>query len=231
MHTVPVLAYHRVGPVTADHVPTVSTGAFERQMAFLARGRYRVVSFDEMVEALRVGRQLPRRSVVVTFDDGYLGTLTEAAPVLRRFGFCATVFVATSEVGTEGFLSWDQLRTLSSDGFTVGSHTLHHTFLPSISLVHARTEVVESKRILEEELKRPIRFFSYPVGGFTSQVAQAVQESGYTAACTTNRGLSKKTMDLFAIRRIKMTERDSPLSMWMKLSGQYDFFRRLEPPA
>ena len=227
----PILTYHRVGTLAVDHVPTVSKTAFESHMAFLVRGRYHVISLGDMVEALRVGRPLPRRSVVLTFDDGYLGTFTEAAPVLRRFRFCATVFVATSEVSTEGFLSWDQLRTLSSDGFTVGSHTLHHAFLPSISLAHARTELVESKRILETQLNRPIRLFCYPVGGYTPQVQAIVREAGYEAACTTNRGLPEKVVDLFALRRIKMTERDSPMSLWVKLSGHYDLFRRLEPPA
>ncbi len=68
---IPILGYHRVGPWKSDHVPTVSPQAFERQLAFLARRRYRVLSLNEIVELLDRQAPMPRNAVVVTFDDGY----------------------------------------------------------------------------------------------------------------------------------------------------------------
>ena len=227
---VPILAYHRIGALEPDHVPTVTPKAFERQMRFLARHQYQVVSFADVVASLRTG-VVARRCVAITFDDGYAGTFTHAAPILRQFGFSATVFVAPAEVDRAGFMSWTQVQALSQDGFTIGSHTMRHIFLPSVSLEHARLEVVESKQVLEAKLQQPVRWFCYPVGGFTPHVQRLVQEAGYEAACTTNRGISKWTRDIFALRRIKVTERDRPLTLWAKLSGYYDLFRRLEPPG
>lgn len=232
MWTIPVLAYHRIGEPKGDHVPTVSPETFERQLAFLQRHAWRVVEFGSVVDRITRGTPFERRTVVLTFDDGYEETCSVAAPLLHRFGFPATVFVTPTEIGLPGFMTWEQLRSVAKDGIRVGSHTLHHTYLPLASRDQAQHELVESKRMLEQQLGEPVSWLSYPVGGFTPELQVMAKAAGYQAACTTNRGVSKATQDLFAIRRIKMTERDRwPFLLRVKLSGYYDVFRRLEQPA
>ena len=129
---VPIVGYHRVGRATGDHVPTVSAAAFERQMAYLARHRYTVLDFPEVVERLAHRGTFDRKTVAITFDDGYEGTATIAAPILDRYGFHATVFVTPSEVGLPGFLTWEQVKAMAGNGVTIGSHTMHHTSLPMV---------------------------------------------------------------------------------------------------
>lgn len=227
----PILGYHRVGTFRDDHVPTVSAQAFERQLAFLARHRYRVLTLEEVVELLERGAPMPRRSVVITFDDGYEETHTVAWPLLKRFGFPATVFVTPGEVGTPGFLSWGQISDMVRDGLTIGSHTMRHSYLPLVKPDRLPEEVVESKRVIEAQIGRPVQFLSYPVGGFTPEAQQVVRQAGYLAACTTNRALTRDRIDRFALRRIKVTERDAnPLLLWVKVSGYYDLFRTLKEP-
>ncbi len=230
--SVPIIAYHRIGEPKDDHVPTVTPAAFESQLNFIHRHGYRVISLEDVVEALTRGERIPRHRVVITFDDGYEETCSVAAPLLHRRGFCATVFVTPSEVGLPGFMTWDQIRLIAKNGITVGSHTLHHTYLPLVSHGEVEEEVGESKTVIERELNRPVHWLSYPVGGFTQEVQAVAQAAGYRAACTTNRGRSRVNSDLFALRRIKITERDRyPVSLWVKLSGYYDLFRALEQPA
>ena len=229
---IPILTYHRVGPLAVEHVPTVAAGAFEAHLRLLRRFGYRVIGFEELLMRLRDPRPSFRRTAIITFDDGYEETCTIAAPLLRTYGFCATVFVAPEELGRPGFMSWEQVLALSRDGVEIGSHTMRHTFLPSVSVERARYELVESKRVLEERLQRPVRWLSYPIGGYTPQIQAVAREAGYAAACTTNRGISKHVVDLFAIRRVKVVDQDrSPIRLWAKLSGWYDAFRRLEPPG
>jgi len=228
----PILAYHRVGPYRADHVPTVSAGAFERQLALLARFRYRVLPLDDLIACFARGARPPRRSLVITFDDGYEETCTVAWPILKRFGYPAAVFVAPGEVGRAGFASWEQLGELARDGIMVGSHTMHHSYVPLLSAEHLQDELQRSKAVIESRLGRPVQYLSFPSGGFTPKAQAAARAAGYRAACTTNRAAPGAGLDRWALRRIKMTERDAhPLRLLAKVSGYYDCFRRLKRPS
>ncbi len=228
----PILAYHRVGPFRADHVPTVSAAAFERQLAFLARFRCRVLPLDDLVGWFDRGERLPRRSVVITFDDGYEETHTVAWPILKRFGYPAAVFVAPGEVGRTGFATWEQLTELARDAVTIGSHTMHHSYVPLLSAERLQDELQQSKAVIESRIGRPVQCLSYPSGGFTPQAQAAARAAGYRVACTTNRALPGAGLDRYALRRIKMTERDAhPLLLLAKVSGHYDCFRRLKRPS
>ncbi len=229
---IPILGYHRVGPFRGDHVPTVSAEAFERQLSFLARGHYRILSLEEVVRMLDERRPMPRRSVVITFDDGYEETHTVAWPLLRRFGFPAVVFIAPGEVGRPGFVTWAQVEELAKDGVAVGSHTMHHSYIPLVKADRLAEEVIESKREIERRIGRPVQFLSYPIGGYTPQAQALAKDAGYRAACTTNRAAPGVPLDRFALRRIKVTERDAhPLLFWAKVSGYYDAFRQLKEPS
>lgn len=229
---IPILTYHRVGEAREAHVPTVGRAGFERQMALLARHKYHVIPIEVFVEALRGGRPWPRRSAMITFDDGYDDNAVTAAPILKRFGFPSTVFVSPLQMGTAGFMTWDQVRSAQAQGMTIGSHTLHHTYLPPLSEEEARRELTESKRLIEQQIGRPVHWLSYPIGGYTPAIARLAEAAGYRAAFTTNRGVSKNATDRFAVRRIKITDRDAhPLLLTAKLSGWYDHFRSLKPPA
>ena len=231
MYHIPILGYHRVGPLKGDHVPTVSPQAFERQLAFLSHHHYQVLTLEQVVERLDQGQPIPRHSTVITFDDGYEETHTIAWPLLKRFSMVATVFVTPGEIGVPGFVTWQQVTEMARDGITIGSHTMHHSYLPLVSEDRLPEELIDSKRVIEEQIGQRVEFISYPVGGYTSQVQAIVKQAGYRAACTTNRGCSLSMIDRYALRRIKVTERDAnPLLFWAKLSGYYDSFRQLNEP-
>lgn len=228
----PILGYHRIGSFKGDHVPTVSPETFERQLAWLSRCRFHVVGLDAVAQALDRREAVPSRCVAITFDDGYEETCTVAWPLLKRFGFPATVFVTPAEVGLSGFATWDQVAAMSRDSITIGSHTMSHSYLPLVGADRLSEEIIQSKRAIEERIGRPVQFLSYPVGGFTPQVQAIVKEAGYRAACTTNRMSSRQIMDRFALRRIKVTERDRHALFFLaKISGYYDCFRRLREPV
>jgi len=223
----PILLYHHVAKRT-DPTVTVSPGAFERQIVRLVQGGERVVPFERWVGAFRGEGGIPRRPVIITFDDGYLDTYTEAFPVLRRHRIPATLFIATDWVGRTGYLNWDHLREMAQEGWTIGSHTRSHAYLPDLSRLKWEGEIRGSKEILEEKLQRAVTLFSYPVGGFTEESMAYVQKAGYRAACTTNRG-SFLSFHPYRLTRIKMTEATHPLVLWAKTSGYYERFKRAKP--
>jgi peptidoglycan/xylan/chitin deacetylase (PgdA/CDA1 family) len=232
-YRIPVLMYHSVDDAQAAVSSlAVSTQSFRKQMSFLKRRHYRFLSLAEFVSALENKERLPRRAVVVTFDDGYENNYTAAYPILKELGIPACIFVTTGHIGKTiddqyfkraSFLSVEQLHKLADDSrIEIASHGVTHRYLPKLAAEDLRREIVDSKHALETMLKRPVRFFSYPIGGFNTLILSSVRDAGYAAATTTNRGYaSHGGIDRFAIQRIKISDRDTGFRFWVKVSGYY----------
>ncbi len=226
----PILTYHRIHPTPASDTPTLSPAIFEQQMKILAT-RWKPIPLLELVAWLEGKSPYPAKGVVVTFDDGTEDTYTHAFPILSRHRIPATVFLIADHVGKPSSLNPDQLRVMGQAGVTFGSHTSTHAYLPELSIDQIRDELQTSKRLLEDR-GFSIEFLSYPAGGFTQEIIQAVREAGYRAACTTNRGRQRFSIDRWALRRITMHGRlTSSFGMWLRCGGFYGLNRRLRPPA
>ncbi len=228
-YEVPILMYHRIASsCTESPLLCVNPQSFKKQMDFISRYGYKVISLEELVNALSKKQTPPHNAVVITFDDGSEDIYRNAFVVLKKNRFPATVFVITDLVGKEEFLSWEQLRQMQGQGIDIASHTKTHSYLPGIADEQRLwSEIFESKKELENRIDRPINLFSYPIGGYNYKIIDFVKRAGYIAACTTNRGGYHLKPDIFALRRIKMTEdSDNSIVMWIKLSGIYNLFRR-----
>ncbi len=214
----PVLMYHYIDePVKASSV-YVKPDSFERQMEFLRLHRYHVVPLEKLVEDLKAGRKIPPKTVSITFDDGTIDNFTHAFPVLRKMGFPATIFMITSNIGRPGWLSEEDLKILDDAGMTIGSHTVNHAFLPELSPEKIRHELIESKKRLEVILGHEVKLFSYPAGGVTPAIEQAVKDAGYTGAVSTNYGNVRHNP--YALRRVKVSDSSRNLfRFWTKVSG------------
>jgi peptidoglycan/xylan/chitin deacetylase (PgdA/CDA1 family) len=185
--------YHRVGaplgpPITV--ALTVPTAVFAAQMRWLHRAGYQAITQEQLYAALELHGRLPRRPIVITFDDGYRDVLWNAAPVLYRLRMPATAYVITARASGRdpSFLTWPELRRLAADGFEIGSHTVHHVELTTVSPEAAWQELTASRRALERGLGRPVLWFSYPAGRFDHAVEQLVGKAGYLLAVTTRPG-------------------------------------------
>jgi peptidoglycan/xylan/chitin deacetylase (PgdA/CDA1 family) len=167
---------------------------------------------------------------VVTFDDGYENNYLAAYPVLKKYSIPATIFVEVGHLGEPGYFSWQQAKDMNAHGIDIESHTLIGAYLPELPHEQAVHQITESKRVLEGKLGHPVRFFAYPVGGFSEDVKQIVREAGYEAAVTTNRGYARVPRDLYELKRIRIKDSDGDLQLWLKLSGYYNFFRGSKKP-
>ena len=228
----PILGYHSVGQNLWHHVPTVSAAAFEWQLAFLKKTRHSVLSPNALADLLEAGRDWPRNATAITFDDGYEDNWTVAWPLLKDHGFPAIVFITPSEIGLPGFMNWDQVRAAAEQGLTIGCHTMNHSYLPSVPDERLHQELVESKATIEREIGRPVDFLSYPIGGFTQAAQDVAKRANYRLAFTTNRRSFWPGVDRWALRRVKITDKDRyDLTLRVKLSGYYDCFRQLRKPS
>ena len=199
----PILMYHSIAQVPEQYDPlglAVPRKLFEQQMAALYRAGYRCLSLSDAVRRWRGGLSQPRKSFVLTFDDGYQNLYTEAWPILERYGFTATVFLVVGRMGRQSdwgqqvgpaatrLLSWAEARELSRLGVAFGSHTLTHPRLTLLDDARAEHEIRQSKALIEEHLGVGACLFSYPYGEFDTRIQRMVVESGYTAACGVDRG-------------------------------------------
>lgn len=230
-YTVPILMYHQIESCGGSECPlnVVSPESFERQMNYIKQHGYQVISLDDFVQGVGKGMLFNRYTVIITFDDGYLDNYTKAFPVLQKYDFPATVFVISDFVGKPRYVTWDQLRQMQEAGFVSGSHTRQHMYLPDIKN-HALLvdEIVTSKQILEDNLKRPVDYFSYPSGGYSEEIKDIVKNAKYKAACATNRGFDRFNTSRYELKRIRVNDRDTNIVMWAKLSGYYNLFRDLK---
>jgi len=194
--TVPVLVYHKLSRSEADRM-TVRERDFEQQMRYLDEHGYRVITLDELFGFLEFREPIHPKSVVITFDDGWRSTYEIAYPILKRFGFPATLFVYTELItGSRETLSWDQVRELSRNGFDIQAHSRSHRYLDRLDegesfpryFEAVRTELVESARILERQLGRKVKYFAYPYGETNPLVVSLSREAGYRLAFTVRRG-------------------------------------------
>jgi peptidoglycan/xylan/chitin deacetylase (PgdA/CDA1 family) len=173
----------------------------------IARSGGTVVSLEQVYRSLTDGAPLPDKAVVLTFDDGYLGFYENARPLLEERGAPATVFMHTGFIGDQRGkpkMTMEQLRELARSGlFDVQSHTVTHPEdITMLSPERVRSELRESRKVLEEALGHEVRFLSWPVGKNDPMTRYEAQEAGYRMAVTMERGLVGDSPDILAVNRI-----------------------------
>ena len=233
---VPILMYHRVTdaePGPADYFFSISRRRFAQQMHSLRRLRFHIVSLDQIVDWLRRGRALPPRPVAITFDDGYADTYRLAVPILQALRFPATFFLVSDHVGgssrweaesgcaDQPLIGWEEARALARQGFTIASHTRSHAVLTVLSDECLRAELLESRAIIERQLKTPIRFFAYPRNRTDARCQAAVRAAGYEGACAGD-GLGYHP---WCLDRVDVSHA-SPAAFLAKVSPWFYAFRR-----
>lgn len=214
MTMLPVLMYHNVGE--RDRHLNVSPQALARQCRLLQSLGFRAITLRELGERLRAS-DLPRRTVVFTFDDALLGVYEHALPVLHRYGWLATVFAVSQKLG--GVTDWaprhrhrvmspEQLADLHAQGWDVGAHTRTHPHLTHLSPESARQEIERCRDDLQQLTGAEVVSFCYPYGDLNAQVVQMVRRAGYRVACTVHKGLVRVYDDPLLLPRVPVAYSD-----------------------
>lgn len=193
--TIPILCYHRFGSDTSKMV--VAPGDFARQMEYLAQHDYRVIRMSDLLEFLQGKRALPKRAVVVTMDDGYKSTYQHAFPVLRRFGFPATVFVYSDYIGSREGLSWKEMQEMVASGLVdIQPHSKTHSNLgfaqPNEDDAAYRERIEAETQVplqdISKNLNIPVHTFAYPYGDTNKDVIEQLKQRDYRLAVTVQPG-------------------------------------------
>jgi peptidoglycan/xylan/chitin deacetylase (PgdA/CDA1 family) len=207
---VPVLCWHQIRDATAsdsaaDRTYIVSPKALAAQLDALDRAGYHPVTGPALVAHVALGKPLPPKPVLLTFDDGSAGQYTRALPLLRRHHFVATFFVMTVVLGKPGWLTPGQVRKLDRAGMTIGPHTYDHHAVPQYAGKDWDTQLVEPAAELARLVGHPVRLFAYPFGLWNRAAFAHLDDAGYVAAFQLADKLDRSD-PLWTLRRIIVPE-------------------------
>ncbi len=209
----PSLMYHKVGdcpPGSTLAKLWVSAADFRRQLGYLKRHAYTPLRFSDLKAAEEGAQPMPRRPVLITFDDGYANNYEVAFPILEEFGMKANIFLVYETIDHHNawhdpagepwlrMLTWEQVRRMQESGLVeFGSHTMRHRHLPSLSPEDARWEIKESRRRIEDKLGRTVFGFAYPygAGAYDPRLRGLAREAGYRYDFGIRQGISPLPWD------------------------------------
>ncbi len=198
---IPVLYYHAVRNEAGNEL-CMPPEELEAQMQYLAQNGYHSLTLDQFYEGLSTQKGFPEKGVVITFDDGYVDNFTNAFPILKKYGFKATVFMVTDYADHSGYLSWEQMKTMEEAGWQIEGHAVSHPSLSDLSSDALDYELKESKLLLEEHLKKTVKSLAYPYGIYNAQVVKKAEDLGYTMGFTTERGWARLGQSLMRVPRV-----------------------------
>ncbi len=225
------LLYHSITAGSPGEM-SVSKDDFRNQLKWL-KSAGSICTAGEALANLHSKKGAGGRRLVITFDDGYEDNYRQAFPVLRECKVPALIFLLagaggkTQHLGESGYypsrlITWQMAREMADWGVEFGSHGLSHGRLISLSDVDLKREVRDSKNIIENELGRPVRYFSYPYGtlhDFDGRVETCVREAGYAAAFSAVFGGNSPQSDAFCLKRINVEASDTLFTLRAKLNG------------
>jgi peptidoglycan/xylan/chitin deacetylase (PgdA/CDA1 family) len=235
---VPILMYHGISnsihPGIHPYYETTTTPTvFLEQAQFLKDHRYQVVGLEELPGIFSLKRKKDTKFVIMTFDDGLLDFYTNAFPVLKEYGFSATVFLPTGKVGrsvaNQTVMSWVHARELMCNGIAFGSHSVSHTKLVELEAEEVDREIRDSKEELEAQLGGHIASFSYPYAfpetntKFLLLLEKLLSRCGYELGVTTAIGRSSIRDRPLFLKRLPVNYHDDTEFFQAKLEGGYDW--------
>ncbi len=186
---------------------------FSRQMSVIHECGFQVIALSELADWYRGERELPPRSIVLTFDDGYEDFARIAWPELKQRGWSATVFLPTGKIGGDAdwdqgvdrrpLMSWPTIAELAREGVDFGGHSIRHVDLTSLPRSVAQVEIAESKRQIEEHVDRPVSSFAAPFGRTSDEVRAEIGRH-YQLAVGTTMARAQRTCDPHDLPRIEM---------------------------
>lgn len=229
-----VLLYHSITDKLVDNEweeNTVPKGLFDKQMQYLADRKYNVINCKKAVRYLIENKEIPDRTVVVVFDDGYRDNYTNALPILQKYNFCATIFLAVNLLRDYSsnlqYLSCEEVLNIKKTGLIdFGCHSLTHRALSMIDGKRLDEEIKGAKQRLEHLTQSEIDLFAYPFGhskSYNKHVIEKIKLAGFISSFTTIFGLNDFKKDLFLLRRNRISWIDELDEFKKHLSGAYDW--------
>lgn len=200
---IPVLGYHSIDPDDSNKSPiSISVDLFKEHMQVIHDNGYTTLTMKQLEDCLLHNKPIPEKSVVITFDDGYLNNYTLAFPVLKEFNMNATIFIISSLLDGNKYMTPENVKELSNYGIDIQGHTVSHGDLATLSYEEQLKELKDSKEYIENITDKPVFSIAYPFGSYNEDTLKASKDAGYTMSFTVKRGLAEREDKQYEIDRI-----------------------------
>lgn len=205
----PIIMYHYVEYVkdpkdTIRKSLDINPFIFDFQLKTLANNGYESYFVRDIPGILNGSKEMAKKSIVLTFDDGYEDFYTDAFPILKKYNFKATIYIIVDFIGRHGFLNEKEIKEIAQSGLVeIGSHTLNHYYLKKAPKAVAQEEIFLSKSKLESLFGIKVDTFAYPFGALDEQSIELVKEASYSAAVSVAPGNVLTPVNLFYLPRIR----------------------------
>ncbi|MFK7851977.1 MAG: polysaccharide deacetylase family protein [Akkermansiaceae bacterium] len=200
---VSVLGYHDFSETERETAMRIRTSKFKEQMEQLRELGIEVISMEDFVAWKKGEKEIPKRSVVITIDDGWKSVYTDAFPILKALGYPFTIYLYKNYVDGGGkALTTPMIKEMLANGATIGSHSSTHPFPQEVKKARKAGETVydklldiemrDSKKFLEKKFGGSVKTYAYPGGYFTEEMLGKADEVGYTHLFTVQPGKVKR---------------------------------------
>lgn len=214
----PVLMYHSITTSNSDYEANpymrIMQSVFKNQMQWLSDNGYRIVTLDTLYGYLQKNEPFPAKTVALTFDDGYMDFYVNVFPVLKQYGYKATVFMIAGEVDQYAYMTSAQIKELSAWGIDIESHTMTHPHLPKLTYAKQLEEVSDAKKDLETLTGKQVLYIAYPYGEYNADTLRALKAVGYRIAFTMDGPWNNPSTILYKFPRMYV---DGQMSHFLKL--------------
>jgi peptidoglycan/xylan/chitin deacetylase (PgdA/CDA1 family) len=203
--------YHHISelPPDSDAVRydlSVTPKDFRIQLRYLRDNGYETISLNDLALYLTVGKPLPPKPVVLTFDDGYADVYTYAFPLLQKFGFTGTFFLISSPIDAHNpdFVSLDQVIEMHAAGMKFEPHSYDHPDMRNRGQNFVVFQIVAPKQAIEARTGETCRFFAYPAGRYDQLVIDVLRSANFWGGVLTEQGATHTVDDLFVLKRVRI---------------------------
>ncbi|HEX9503720.1 MAG TPA: polysaccharide deacetylase family protein [Patescibacteria group bacterium] len=214
----PILMYHHIALKRPQASYYVSPGVFDSQMKWLSDNGYKVISMDDLISGLKGTTTLPTKPTIITFDDGTVDQYANVLPILKKYGYTATFYIISGEVGSDGYMDWSQIKELVNNGMTIGAHSVTHPNLTHLTSTQLESELANSKKVIEKNLGITVKHFCYPGGAHNQVVVEKTAQYYISATTTIHKAYHniKSPNDFYRLERIHIDDEMPSFIDWIR---------------
>ena len=185
---------------------SVTPDNFRAQLRYLRQEGYETIVLNDLTLHLTMGKPLPQKPVILTFDDGYADAYTNAFPLLQKFGFVGTFFLVSAPIDAQNpdYLSWGQVKEMHAAGMEFEPHSYDHPDMRNRGFDFVVFQVLAPKEAIEARTGETCRFFAYPSGRYDQYVIDVLRSAGYWGAVLTEQGATHTGDELFTLKRVRI---------------------------